>query len=90
MLRLLIIDMTTMEDYNIIVETLKKHSGIDSIDPFTNNQILTITYFPSIVSLDTIGYVINALGYNQNSQNKNIYQYQPKKKGGWCANKDRR
>ncbi|SES72667.1 hypothetical protein SAMN05660297_00409 [Natronincola peptidivorans] len=81
-IRLLVKDMLTTEDYNIIVDTLKRYKGIHSIAPFTNKAILTINYSPSILSSHAIDYIISGLGYNQNPQKKEVYQYQSRKKGG--------
>ncbi|SDK54632.1 hypothetical protein [Natronincola ferrireducens] len=81
-IRLLVPDMTTMEDYSIIAAELRKYNGIQAIGPYTNNNILKISYSPSSLSLDTIDYVISRLGYSQNIKKKGFYQAEPKRKGG--------
>lgn len=62
-MRLVIRDMLTWEDYNIITKELKKDTGIKSIAPFTDGNILKITYWPSRYNIENTFYLIGRLGY---------------------------
>lgn len=89
-IRLIVSNMITIQDYNNIVQKLKKHTGIKNIEGFSKKTILTITYYPAKINKDAICYLIVKLGYKLYVIRSNIYTARTKTKKGWCVQKNSR
>ncbi|MGI9953309.1 hypothetical protein V3F56_13185 [Moorellaceae bacterium AZ2] len=61
---LLITNMTKEDDCNKLVEMLGTLPGIAKVTPILVQRRLIITYNPSQINLETIGYHIRKLGYH--------------------------
>jgi copper chaperone CopZ len=60
---LIIADMTTDEDAKKLSNTLRSLPGVTKVLPLPVHRLLTLTYNPTKISLEAIGYQITMLGY---------------------------
>lgn len=72
-INLKIIGMETRYDYAVIYKKLINLDGIQTIKPYSYKNIISIGYFPNLVSKEAIIYNIISLGYR-------LFDYKSEKK----------